>query len=518
MRKAVQTSADCHFCTKDGYLFDVAGGRWTLSRDTTLSVAWIDKLIAPPLQPSVRSCLQYYAENYSASHTAGLACEIRNFALFVCAKQNKFRQVRVSDLISYRATFDRLDEYRFGKLSLFLRKWISLSPLGTDPEVISFLKTLTIRGNIQGRAVQTLCPREGPLSELEFSALRQALVDGFETDNILLADLVLAQLFMATGRRPAQLADLKALDLQEIDQSHESAQFLLNVPRRKIRGSRWREHFKLFALQPEMGEAIKALTQQNNQGWARLGQDAADVPAEQRPIFPRWSGDHTAHPKSNVGDPSSASLPSLDRCHLSSHEISARLERVVSRLNVPSERTGATLSVFPTRLRRTLATRAARQGYGILVIAELLDHTTLQAAKVYTENVPEHVDAIDEAVARQLAPLAQAFAGVLVEDEQSAVRGEDPKSRLRNEAGPVGTCGQYGFCGALAPIACYTCRNFQPWRSGVHKDVLKGLLHERGDIFEATQDPTIASINDRTILAVTQVIQLCTEERPEANK
>jgi len=148
----------------------------------------------------------------------------------------------------------------------------------------------------------------------------------------------------------------------------------------------------------------------------------------------------------------------------------------------------------------------------------LLDHTDDQNARVYTENVPEHVDAINEAMARQLAPLAQAFAGVLVRSERDALRGDDPTSRVRTDSGSAaGTCGHYGFCGALAPIACYTCRHFQPWIDGPHENVLHGLLAERDRIRQLTQDKVIAAINDRAIFAVTQVIQMCEARRSEVS-
>jgi len=151
-----------------------------------------------------------------------------------------------------------------------------------------------------------------------------------------------------------------------------------------------------------------------------------------------------------------------------------------------------------------------------LIIAELLDHTDDQNARVYTENVPEHVTAIDEAVARQLAPIAQAFSGVLVDRESDALRGSDPTSRIRTDGGAgVGTCGMYGFCGALAPIACYTCKSFQPWLDGPHQEVLDGLLAERDRIQEITRDESIAAINDRTVIAVAEVVRRCTEREKE---
>jgi hypothetical protein len=77
---------------------------------------------------------------------------------------------------------------------------------------------------------------------------------------------------------------------------------------------------------------------------------------------------------------------------------------------------------------------------------------------------------------------------------------------------PMGNCGEHGFCGLLAPIACYTCRSFQPWLDGPHDAVLEHLICERERLL-AGSDVRIASINDRTILAVAEVIRRCDEIR-----
>jgi len=135
---------------------------------------------------------------------------------------------------------------------------------------------------------------------------------------------------------------------------------------------------------------------------------------------------------------------------------------------------------------------------------------------VYTENVPEHVAAIDAAVAAQLAPIVQAFSGMLVDKEAEALRGNDIASRIRCDSGSnVGTCGSFGFCGAIAPLACYTCKAFQPWLDAPHREVMDRLVQERGRIRTITMDDSIAAINDRTIIAVSQVICLCEQRKTE---
>jgi hypothetical protein len=193
------------------------------------------------------------------------------------------------------------------------------------------------------------------------------------------------------------------------------------------------------------------------------------------------------------------------------------LERTLRGLSVMSERTGLPLHVTATRFRRTMATRAAIEGHGELIIAELLDHTDTQNVGVYIEARPEIVERIDRAIAIHLAPMAQAFAGVILDDESQATRAGDPSSwvfdpKIDPSMMPMGSCGQHGFCGFLAPIACYTCVNFQPWLDGPHEAVLDSLIGER-DRLAAKNDLRVASVNDRTILAVAEVVRLCEARR-----
>ena len=129
------------------------------------------------------------------------------------------------------------------------------------------------------------------------------------------------------------------------------------------------------------------------------------------------------------------------------------------------------------------------------------------------------MDRIDRAIAMHLAPMAQAFAGVIIEDESQATRAGDPSSRIcdpRFDATmrPMGNCGKHGFCGFLAPIACYTCVNFQPWLDGPHLAVLDYLIGERDRLASQT-DLRIASVNDRTIYAIAEVVRLCEAWRQE---
>ena len=101
-------------------------------------------------------------------------------------------------------------------------------------------------------------------------------------------------------------------------------------------------------------------------------------------------------------------------------------------INVQSERTGKRLHFTAVRFRRTIATNAAIEGKDVRTIAAILDHSDTQTANVYISVVPEIVERIDKAVAMDLAPLAQAFKGKLIDSEQHATRSGDPSSRISN--------------------------------------------------------------------------------------
>jgi len=57
--------------------------------------------------------------------------------------------------------------------------------------------------------------------------------------------------------------------------------------------------------------------------------------------------------------------------------------------------------------------------------------------------------------------------------------------------------------------------HFQPWLDGPHEMIYTFLHSERERILGITTDGAVAAVNDRTILAVAQVIQQCQRRREE---
>ena len=274
------------------------------------------------------------------------------------------------------------------------------------------------------------------------------------------------------------------------------------------RGTPQRGEFKLRRLDPEIGKLLEIHIQYVQNGAERLADDGKSDGNQKKnnlPLFPSWNAD----------------MPLGFEHHCNGSELNSELKEVCWSLGVVSPRTGEPIKIFATRFRRTLATRAAQEGHGELLIAELLDHEDTQNVGVYVEATPKIAERINKAMALELAPLAQAFCGLLVDHEGQASRGEDRASRVRSSADPtsfLGTCGKHGFCGGLAPICCYTCQLFQPWVDGPHEEVFDALLAERDRILDETGDERMAAVNDATIYAVGEVVQLCQARKEDLDR
>lgn len=491
------------FYSRDGYRVDFNDEHWKLNKDIVVPISVLADFFSNDMYLSFCSVLAFYAKTGSASHALNIYSRSKHY-LESSVGQAPFS---VESLISYRSTLDAKTEWYLGGLRGFIKKWAELGYAGISDESLGLLNKWTLKGNEKGYAVQSMCPENGPLTDIEMEAVIAAVVAAYSGYRLDLTDACYAMILAMTGRRRVQITALKHKDL--VRQSHEGGdRYVINFPRAKQRSQSWRSAFNKFPivedlwllLQQQKIEVRKAFSE-------KLG---ADVPLElmsELPLFPDLKGMGSL---ADLKDQLSG-----DRLHATSVSVKTAMDRVEKTINVISERTGQAVHLNPARFRYTLGTNLAREGKGEFVIAEALDHSDIQNAGVYVRNIPEIVERIDKAVALQLAPIAQAFQGVLVVSERDARRGSDPDSRISNGVVNLGTCGSYGFCGALAPIACYTCNHFQPWLDGPHEAVLDGLIYERDRVLEKTEDLKTASVNDRLILAVSDVVNRCNAIRGE---
>ncbi|WWG65721.1 hypothetical protein VRB21_21985 [Pseudomonas poae] len=264
------------------------------------------------------------------------------------------------------------------------------------------------------------------------------VVQAYEVGSISITELALSLLASHTGSRPLQLTNTRLEDLSDDSNDQGEQFFFIAIPRGKQPGQAFRLLFRKRAITEELFTILSAQATFVRATVAASWRFAlSESEAKQLPLFPNWRAI-----KAIGSEAEFAAIMMTDRLHLQSGRVSVILQRITKQIGFRSERTDLPLNLSARRFRYTVGTRAAREGYGPLVIAELLDHSDTQNVGVYTQNVPEHAARIDQAVASQLAPFAQAFAGVIVSSKASAVRGMTRKATFVQpvdvERAPVG--------------------------------------------------------------------------------
>lgn len=399
--------------------------------------------------------------------------------------------ITTSHVLGYVSTLPVGLEYKASRLRTFLRKWIRLGQPGIAAESVEMLEQMRFATQPSGEAVLTHDPRTGAFSDTEFEGIVSGLNRSFGRGDLSQEEFVLGWLLVATGARPSELAALKLRDFHHLEAADGTRVYWLDLPQAK-KGTLIRERFAKQELAAQIGELVEAYIAVAARKDGGSAEEIADLP-----FFPGLGG--------GAG---------LDG-HATRALLTKRLQNALASIGVMSERTEEELEVDARRFRYTLATRAAAEGASVYQIAELLGHGTILTAKTYVEARPKTLERIDRALALQLAPIAQAFAGVLVEREKDPRLADPTRFIIDPEVTDdvIGSCGKFGFCGLAAPIACYTCNRFTPWLDAPHEEVLDKLLQDRERQLASHGDRKIAASRDRTILAVAEVVRLCAERR-----
>ncbi|MGO8374654.1 site-specific integrase [Rhizobium ruizarguesonis] len=483
--------------TRDGVVFDPRPDLWELS-SLTRKRTYFDFGIFANLSLDVRRRLKlamiWKLENSSFSYARN---HYENFLAFYRSQFSLRNEpsdlVTLPDVLNYRGSLNFSTEWKLAVLRILLVDMQNTGIGIASGETVDYLKDSTIRGNVKGTSIRTRDREKGAFTDVELSSMQSALNNAYASGEIGIYTFALAWLFQGYGPRPIQLAALKESDLI-ISEAEGGKQYALRMPRAKQHGEEARTSFKTRYCSKQIGQLLEEVIRFNTDYRKVHGLNGQDWP-----MF--MSEDE-------------GKLAGLKH-HVSSHDIGRRLIGLVGRV------TG--LKTNSRRFRITLAQRAVDDGKDKFTVAEMLDHSDTQNVEVYFEASPAMVLRLDRHLAMELAPLAQAFAGVVVNTEADALRGGDRSSRIYdrslidNVADPLGTCGQMSFCGLAVPFACYTCRHFQPWLDGPHEAFLAALIADRNRMKDDDLSPKIFTIRDKTILAVAEVIQLCSAE-PEARE
>jgi len=487
-----------------GYEFDTEADTWVLSKERSINIDFITSFDSS-VQDDIRGTLSYFAEHKSAAHTGNVHREIKAYLT------THETTITEQGLLTFKSSFTKKDEYRVGVLRVFLKQMHILDFDAVNEECLELLNGWRLAGNDQGMAVLSLDPEDGPFSDIEFEAILDGLDNHYAEDKLNDEGYSIAQLFAATGRRPIQLVSLKIGDLRVDTKILGTPTYILNIPKAKVRGRGFRAAFTDFAITEYIGQVLeKHIQQVIKKANKIIGRVLNEDEIALLPLFP----DYTDLPLlKSLPQHDVLSWLKTDALHLTSANLVYELKAVIKTLRITSERTKELLKVTAYRFRYTLGTRAARENAGVLTIATLLDHVDTQHAGVYVQNHPDHAATISAIMNAPLMAYANAFQGKLVKDEEEAHDKLAGAGRIRTEDSQdnIGSCGTNAFCRDYAPIACYLCKKFMPWQDAPHHLILRDLVEERDRISKETGDLAIAAINDRAIIAVTQVIKQCDE-------
>lgn len=494
-----------------GYDFNYLDSKWKLDRNHTVPVQFLDTLDVD-VSGDIRKVLVFYAENYSAAYTFSHAMTLSAyFNYFVC------KTFTERDLITYKSKMGFKKRHKIRLLKIFLTRMSILKLDGSLSKNISELvNKWRISTGAKYKYILNLDPEMGPFSDIEFEAIGHVAANKFANDLLSLEEYALLLAMKSTGRRPEQIATLKIKDFVISNKYTKAPIFCLNIPRIKIRNAPFRTQLAAFGLVNSTGqiltEYIKWYIQEAE---TLLGTTLTLEQKNEMPLFANKNCIHflMTHPQEEWTEGLSS-----ERVHMKSMYFSNWIRNIIESLGIISERTGKPVHVTGYRFRYTLGTRAAREGSGKLTIAKLLDHTTLSSVEHYVKNIPEFALEITRVMNDSLINYASAFAGHLTKNEETANQIHPGCTRIpfQEKDCDVGSCGAEAYCTDYAPIACYTCPKFKPWSDAPHYLVLEWLLEERRRISELTGDITISAINDRSIIAVMQVMNVCAEYKKNA--
>lgn len=491
----------------NGFEFNYLSGRWTLNRNVTVLVDCLDSFVQP-LRNDIIETLVFYAETASANHTNNIVKTLKFYQ-----KLTGENDLIEKGFASFKNKIPKKDWYRVSVLRGMIRQ---MRYLGLDKHIDDAVFKLTdqwsLGGNDKGVAILTLDPETGPFSDLEFQAIGLHAAHRYAEGTLRTDEYACLSMFKASGRRPVQIASIKCKDFSYSSKYTGSPTYVVLIPRAKVRGGKFRSILKPYALVNSVAQVIELhIKEQTAKVEAALGRK---ITLEEKGELPLFIDVGTTVEIQSIPQNSLMNYLKSELPHIKTSNLTSKLNSTVKKLNVISERTGELLKSTSYRFRYTLGTRAAREGAGILTIANLLDQSDTQNVKVYVANAPEHAMHISKIMNQPLARYASAFAGKLVEDEAEANTENVGAARIpcREKDCEVGSCGSSSFCQDYAPIACYLCPKFRPWAHAPHHLILEWLVEERERLkVDANGDMQIVSINDNAILAVCQVIQLCKE-------
>ncbi|SAF92291.1 phage integrase family protein [Enterobacter hormaechei] len=425
-----------------GYYVNIYDDKWKLDNNDNINVGTVSRIINPELIDGYLNTLSFYARNYSSAYVRKINAIMKDFL-----KKTASTFISESDILNYRSLLTEVNIQRLILLRCFFKKWHSLGYYGIDDNAITLMEAMRLKAKSAGTIVKIEDPEKGALTNNEHKALNESMYNAYKNKKITLQELSSALLVSFTGRRASQIVALKFKDIVKEKNSDGNDFFFINIPRIK-QGIEFRKEFRILSID---GFIYKVLMQQVNISISliegHIGRTLFSEEKNEVAVFLDKKNYKMLNEINGFYD-----VLVSDRLHASKNTVSLSLKKIVEKENVISERTGERMKINAYRLRYTLGTKLAREGYSSQIIAELLDHSSTASVGIYTENLPDNSIKINEAVSDNLGFLAGVFLGRIKLNEITS--------------NDVFTMNSYSSCTERSTISCHGCIHFKRFKDG----------------------------------------------------
>nr|WP_321979784.1 site-specific integrase [uncultured Cohaesibacter sp.] len=349
--------------------------------------------------------------------------------------------------------------------------------------------------NNQLEAVQLWDPTKGALRPAEDQLLATLINSAFAAGKMSLRAFFVIRMLRGFAMRPSQLAAMKVSDVRDGDSGMH-----IRIPMAKQRNTQLRGEFMPWKpVSAGFADIIRTYLAEEVYPVATIGS------RENAPLF--WTAkmrkvQPTGFDGSIIG-------------HANADNITDIYQLAIHNLNAISPLTGEKMKLNPRRERHTYATHLAMNGAPAEEIAVNLGQTHAGSCQPYIDATIGHFQSIENVVGAHYVAVGDRFIGNVVSENKDSNEFIIVNDKLSN----VGSCGSNGCsavdCG-VAPLACYTCRNFNAWEEGPHQEILDTLLEEQINR-RKDNHAELAETTTNTIIAINDLIERIKQIREKRN-
>jgi len=458
--------------SKAGYAFNLNEDVWVLDKNRTINWRLVNQEIDKVVYEGFKLTIARLAEEVSSHHTFNCWNYTKTYLLSSDMYQEGLITSKL--ILSLKAILNQENEYKLGTIRALLRCWLEWDFKGLEKGLENTLDRLILSGNIKGKAVLQNCPYTGPYTLTEQQFLLVWAGNAFNTGKLTLEEFAWFYTIYATARRPTQILALRICDLT-IQNSLDGMKYELNIPRAKQRGGIFRGEMRSLIITEDMYLILMNLI---NEVKIKVKRYLPDIESEDLNQIPIFLNNKNLNSVNSVEDLRDKLKTIPDFLHGGASKHSSLSNSVSKKCEAISERTGEYIHFTPIRCRRTRATNLVRHGITGVQLAYLMDHSDTQQLKVYTAYTAELAARIFDKMKDAMAFLAAQFEGRLIENENEALRGNDPNSRVyKSNNEHIGNCGDSPSCQAGIK-ACLLCNKFQPLLHAPWDELFLELLEE----------------------------------------